>query len=1108
MNKISQILELIFRTTKVLMINTIIYSLIQIPFVSEGFAAGGGDASNVILGLANTTIGLYGSFLGQKQQILQQQINSVNNQKLIAQFSPTCRKADGTACFSSPAKFFPECPLPPSMATMPTNVCNNATPDVNKIGSMITYESIAEGWMNYYDQMSNEASNETYATGLRCLNDKEKAMDSQLTEMVNNLTRMQTVLKTDSERFQADNKKILEEMATANDELNGTTKNNIDLKTMDFSKYFSQSCRDVIGEEKLNGGKERGLNGIFQSLSPVNSAAAKFNLNKNVIEADVTREKDKIIATIADKGVQDFLATGYQSQINGSIKSIPTLIAKEAQEMDTAKKRILKELAAVGYEPDAMDKNFSTDINEFIAVANTTFEKKYINDCVTGADKGAAVPIDEILRNVRVNTRDITASDTAAANMYRQKVQETLALDISMTDKLDIIKNLPSPPLVVTYNTVGGSRVTDSPYNIFMKIVDNCKARIGQTDKGSTGVTYAKKIERGKAALVELKNLNDNFASKITQSISDQVLNCNGSAPKSGHEYCNEDTLNPATNDTFCIANASTCANSITACYGEANNQVQLRKTKIKNMANIFNQRVAGQIAASNSLYKGQEANIMSLVKNIQSKFPGTNFLIPKDMSVSMPELSKDAFGVDLAGNGDQKSFLEGPGSMTEKIEKLKQLFTKQQDSVKKVIEDYIGLQRTAMDKQRGRWEKLYDQCKENVKSSSQGLAKMNEAGQKNQNEADGLVKKYCNKYSDLRQNPTPSCEDAKGLVDDMQKIILKNQEGRIVPQASRFASKYDNLCKALKNEGSDTDIDEKCSHGKTKADDEKCAALQQRLQDKKTIQALKGKEASSPKLSDLCSRKDTSDEKFLQAALSYLPKEDRNKIEESKDEFLNALKDPTKDFPSVYTKSFKDAGFFRKLKDLMSKPSEKTICENIYGSLVENSNAKDIKDKASYTKTLSKINGQISSEKTNYDNLDKDYTAASPENKPALKIRLDNKNAEIDKLNAAKTAASDKIDVLDTKIKENADTSTSEIDLKVNGRNILADLEAITDTPDINSENGIKVQLKELTNLGEQMDESCDAQNINSLAKTSNSFMDQMQAHDAQVLGTMGIKQ
>jgi hypothetical protein len=827
MKNLSKILGMATKTLKVLMINTIVFSLIQTPFISEAFAAGknpGGFDAKDILSLADGALGVYGKYLGQKQQMLQQQISSANNQKLMAQLSPTCRKADGTACYTTPAKFFPECTLPASMSNLPANACNNPTPEVAQISSMITYESIAQGWMNYYDQMSNEASNSSYAVGLRCLGDKQKAMDSQLTEMVNSLQRLQDRMNQDKQVFRDNNKKLLEDMNTANDELfgaGGASKNNLKIKTQDFAKFFSQSCQSVIGKDRLNSGtKEGGLNGILQGISSTNKAAADFNLNKNVIEDDVRREANKISASINSSGIDDFLGnSNTQSNIkSSSYPTIETTVKKQAAELNTARARINKELAALGYTPPAMDKNFTVDMNDFMAGSADFFKKKYVNDCVTGASSGIAIPVDDILKSLEQKS---TNSEGTARNDYRAALKKILDSDAMMDDKMASIKDLQNkyPDITITYKDSSQARVTESPYDLFMKTIDKCSQRFTQDDqfssKGSSGVSYQKKVERGRAALQELKNLNDSFSSKVTQAITDQVLNCNGQAAKSGSEFCNEESLK-STSDNFCVAHASACANDIQGCYAEANNQVLVRKTKMENLAKTFNANVTAMVARSNALYEQQKAAVNSITQLIQSKFPGTNFEIPKDMFVSMPELKKDAYGVEMAGDGDLKSFLDGENSMPAKIDKLKLVFQKQRDAVKKATDDYIGLQKAAMEKEHGRWEKLAGDCKSAIDKSSSELAKANNEGLKKQGEEDAKVAKFCKKYSSISQNPLGACGKAKDLSD-----IADQVSSRLSNQSLTLSEQYASACDGLNNQNDD--LPSACSKSKNdQSDDEK----------------------------------------------------------------------------------------------------------------------------------------------------------------------------------------------------------------------------------------------------------------------------------------------
>ncbi|MDD4975063.1 MAG: hypothetical protein PHY93_11965 [Bacteriovorax sp.] len=946
MKTLSKILGMATKTLKVLMINTIVFSLIQTPFVSEAFAAGkntGGFDAKDILSLADGALGVYANYLGQKQQMLQQQISSVNNQKLIAQLSPTCRKADGTACYTTPAKFFPECTLPASMSNMPVNACNNPTPEINQISSMITYESIAQGWMNYYDQMSNEASNTSYAVGLRCLGDKQKAMDSQLTEMVNSLQRLQDRMNQDKQIFRDNNKKLLEDMNTANDELfgaGGASKNNLKIKTQDFAKFFSHSCQSVIGKDRLNSGtKEGGLNGILQGISSTNKAAADFNLNKNVIEDDVRREAGKITTSINDSGIDDFLGNS-NTQSNIKSTSYPTIeatVKKQAAELNTARSRIYKDLAALGYTPPAMDKNFTVDMNDFMAGSADFFKKKYVNDCVTGASSGIAIPVEDILKSLEQKS---TNSEGTARNDYRAALKRILDSDAMMDDKMASIKDLQTkyPDITITYKDSSQARVTESPYDLFMKTIDKCSQRFSQDDqfssKGSNGVSYQKKVERGRAALQELKNLNDSFSSKITQAITDQVLNCNGQAVKSGSEFCNEESLKP-TSDNFCVAHASVCANDIQGCYAEANNQVQVRKTKMENLAKTFNANVAAMITRSNALYEQQKAAVTNITQLIQSKFPGTNFEIPKDMFVSMPELKKDAYGVEMAGDGDIKSFLDGENSMPGKIDKLKQVFQKQRDAVKKATDDYIALQKAAMEKERGRWEKLAGDCKGAVDKSQSELAKANNEGLKKQGEEDAKVAKFCKKYNSIGQNPVGGCGQAKDLADLSDEIST-----RISGQAESVTQQYANACDGYMNQsdslsslpsncddltGSDKTACKKAKDKYAKSDDSGSSPA--KASKKLNIAALCGSGSDSKSNAD-----------FISNIAGKLSSDDKQKLSDAKT-FTDALNKADSDSDPI-----DDAGFFDNIDNLIKNTSkDKTkICDRIQDAITPDSSYDD----------------------------------------------------------------------------------------------------------------------------------------------------------------------
>jgi hypothetical protein len=1041
------------KVLKVVVVNSLVFSLLQNPFISNAMAAGPASSSGIeandVLKIANGAVNLYQNYLGQKFQIIQAQIASQQNQKLMSQLSPSCRKPDGTACYVAQAKFFPECQLPASMSNMPANACASTNADPNAITQMLTYESIAQGWMNYYDQMSNEASNAAFPVGIRCLQDKQKAMDSQLTEMMNSLQRLQDRLNQDKQVFRDNNKKLLEDMNSANEELFGGTKT-LNAKTKDFSKYFSQSCQAVIGKDNLRSGSQVGLNGILQNyLAGPNKSASDFNLNKASIENDIRREADKIAATIKSGGVDDFLAKGYipqSDQAASTFAAIGTQIKKQNAELDVAKARIKKALDEVNYPMPSMGSNFSTDMEDFMAGANDYFKKSYINDCVTGADKGIAIPVEDILRSLE---QKATNSEGTARNDYRAALKKILESDSMMSDKMSQIKDLESqyPGMTVTYNDSTQNRVTESPYSLFMKTIDKCEQKYVQDDtfanKSNRSVSYQKKVERAKQALAELKSLNDSYATKVSSAVLSQVLDCGGTALKSGS--CSEDTLN-SKGENFCIASASQCSNEIQGCYAEANAQIQTRKTKMENLAKRFNANVTAMIARSNALYEQQKAAVTNMTQLIQQRFPGTNFEIPKDMFVSMPEMKKDAYGVEMAGDGNLSSFLDGANSMPEKISLLKEMFKRQKTEVDNSVNEYVGLQKSAMEREKGRWASLKDKCTGAADGATKMLAQQNAEGQKRQNELDGLVNKYCNKYANLKNNPNGGCDQAKSLTDMMDKIIEKGGDGRITGKANGLAAQYNSACNSTNNELldslSDCDDDAKGAQ-KTLCDAKKRKAAAALNKDNS------GKSSTVP-LVKLCSSESTSENEFIANVSKRLSSGDQEKLKDS-----TSMADVNKVISKLSDSGASIFSTFRKLGG--DKPCQK---------LTDIDNAVDDSD---YDSTKADLQDKIKKAEENAKKPKdpKPATVAGTLDSPDYDAELRNAKSELAKLEKSK--------------KEKSTTQTLL-------QNALTNLASVNASVDPKSEDG---QQRRLSDIGQKMDEdaSCDAMNTSNTPKGFGGF-------------------
>ena len=846
--------------TKKFVVHLMIFSLVQTSFPYQTANAQASVQSNPVLQIAQTAMGLYGQMLGQKQQIVMQQIQAQKNQQMMQQLSPNCRKPDGTSCFTVPGKLFPECPLPASMSNMPENVCSAATPDPGAISSMITYEAISKSWINYYDQMSNEASNSAVPFGLKCLEDKQKAVDSQITEMINNLTRLQDRLNQDKQVFRDNNKKILEDLAVTNAELFGNGKNDIGLKTMDPAKFFSNSCQSAIGKDALTKSSGFvGFNGILDIMSAKAKPATDFIQNKNSIESDIRRDIERMQNGIRTSGLGDWM-NNIKGPLGADLSSMATVknaAAKQLMEFETSYARIAGELKKeYDYEAPKLDKNFSADFEEFLGESKNYFKKKYINECVTGADKGIAIPVDKLLEGMTTKIKGVVGE--GYLRDYRQAYKNIVESGKSVEDIDQELKALSAkyPQVVLRYQDSKSAYIIESPYQTFMKTAEKCAANYTFNQQ--------KKVDRGQTLLRELQGLHDNFASNLGQAVLEKTLNCNGEAKKAGGT-CSEESLNYKS-EGFCMAQANDCANEIQGCYAEASKQVDARKAKMATIAAKYNKSVEGLVARSNALYEQQKNAVIEMTKVIQAKFPGTNFAIPEGLFISMPEMKKDTYGIELANDGNL-SFMD---ELPKKIGLLKNVFEEQKEKANATIEEYIAKQKMAMDREKNRWSQLASECKGNIDSASSKLAQMNAEGQKKQAEIDGKVASFCSRYSDLRDNPMPSCDDAKKLAEDADKISAHLSGG-----ARQVTREFRNACNSVNNEKDVEFLDDDCSEKKNKTDRSAC---EKRKQDYIRKLSIEDQEKSKPvKLSSLCGVEgDKEDKDFLANVAKKVPEDEK----------------------------------------------------------------------------------------------------------------------------------------------------------------------------------------------------------------------------------------
>lgn len=1047
--------------TKSVVVHLMIFSLVQTSFpISVTYSAE--VEKTPLFQVAQIGMGVF-----QQAQMQKMSVNAS-----IQAYQAQQRMLQSLRPVPTPSKFFPQCFLPPTMVNYPMNVCTNVNSAKeiasgsagNSLGRMYGMEQAAQNAVNFFDQMLNVASNSPISQGLRCLNDQKKNFDSSMTEMINNLTRLQDQLNKDKQTFQAQTKELLNKYNDLNTELKGGESKNNSQKTKNYAALYGQTCRNIIGKDAFSGSNFVGYKGILEVMRTQESSANNFTSNKAKIKSDIDKAIKDMQLGIQNTGIADWKDNVRKTNFDiSSMPSIKAATAKAMFEFETAHDRITKELKSkYDYDAPAIDKNFSADFGDFVSEAKNYFKKKYVNECVTGADKGIAIPVDQLLGSMTTTIQG--APGVSYLAVYRSKYKEIMESSDSVEEKQTKLKDLSNlyPNIQVRYANDNSSIVVEKPYDTFMKTAQSCAANYTQNQE--------KKVERGQVLLRELQSLHNNFATTLSDSVMNKVTNCNGEEKKDG-AACTEETLNYK-GDNFCFSQADVCSNEILGCAKRAEEIVQKTHADMQKIAVTYNVAVANVIARSNSLLENQKAAVNDILKQVQARFPGSNFKIPADMFVGIPKMENNT-GENLYNDGNL-NFLD---DLPKKIVALKDMLDDQKEAADQQIDEYIAEQDKAMNKERGRLEKLASDCKSNADTLDRDIAAHNAKGMENDAKMQAEAGKWCAKYADLSTHPNGACDKAKSLTKDMDKVV-----GMITGKARSVANEMHDVCNQFNNESEESDLAE-CESLQSDIDDEIAEKADKKRYQKlgcrgklkiaeKARNSETGTGGKKPRLEKIC--KDNASDKDFINALAELGPNDKEALSGASN--IKDIRD------LLNNGKIKNEAFFSELEEMIGK-SDKKICEVLKE---KSSSGKDEADKKVKDK-----NEEIAKIGTAISNIDKDMAALELEIK-GNKITPDRyddkkKNFETQKLELAKNKDNLSKEIAALQQESGKSDKSNEV-------NDLLKSFSPTETRD-------ELKLRKIGEVGEQVDQDCMAQaSNNNMPKTFNTF--NLQNFDASILG------
>ncbi|MDD0852326.1 hypothetical protein HBN50_04415 [Halobacteriovorax sp. GB3] len=732
----------------------------------------------------NDTFSQVAGVVGQASQYLGNQIINLRQQGM-QQYLSANQMSSLKAPQPVPAKYFNDpnfqfCYVAPAKSNYPEGACLETPTNDADAAQANMFRQLSVAYEGYFDQLMSKAQNTTYTKGLQCLDEGKKKLEARFQDKLNSLQALADQIKKDMQLFKEQNKAIKSQMQDLNSELTGKGSGSQSLaeKQRDFSKYFSNECRNIIGPEKLApGAKNGGLLGVKNSMAQNNQQAVNFQTNKGAYTKRANDAINDIIEQVNKYGISSLSSTFPVKKSNPFAAKMTEAVMKNYSEISTVYKQAQDSIPG-DYKLPAMDKHFSVNIENFEKEVVKNLKNDYIQDCVTG-DVGLS--LDQVLSSL---TYTGSGTGSGTINTFKVRIENILNNDsISMDDKIEQLKAFESDnngKVVMKYKGTDGNTRAPLPYEYFMQAKDACEQRY-TADKSSGNLeSHSEKTERAKGYLKDLVRLQKNFVSEVSTNITEDLLTCKDRPVETGTCDPNGEIFNPA-GDSFCLANATTCSNQVQACYAGAEKVVAQKTKELEVLASKYNANLSALVVMQEAKLAQIKNEVIADMDYLKNYFGGAAYELPKDFFINMPEIDdNNELGVKLLGNGSLE-FMDKLPSLIEN--QIKKMVSDQSKAALANVDQYINDQEASLVNERNKWVGLKDSCTSNITTYNTNENTRNAKNFAQQMENRGLAQNFCNSTRALaKQSPNALCNGngLKQMSNDMTKILNAGLNGEM----------------------------------------------------------------------------------------------------------------------------------------------------------------------------------------------------------------------------------------------------------------------------------------------------------------------------------------
>ena len=718
---------------------------------------------------------------------------------------------------------FPACMRPIQTTTPPSCMVNDSQ-------GLAMAQMIINASYQHQSTYAQNLSEDNQQTGLGCLKKARESQKAFIKDQLNNLTKLEDEMKQMVNAFKQKMSLSKRNMDSLNDLLNGgNSAQDVGAENRDLRKMLP-SCDGLIEGQNIVG-QSAGLLNVKKFMDTQSQKSGKslvrssadYLKNKRKYETDVDKMKSRIFSEVNNNGIDDW-ANGFSKNTSFSMNELAkggmTLfrpatdaIFSKIRNMQIKRARIEKELKkpdllGSDYSSPPFDKDFNKEIGKKINDTIVFERKKFVQDCVFDdpSKGGKGIGLNSIMSGIKQT--NIEGGGTTVSQ-YKSALNRILTSDAFIQDKLAKVKALEKTfgtVIQVIYKDSQGRRSSDSPYNIFKKSVDNCNKffksdqSLSSQNKRLNSRKY--RLEKAERYLNELKELETNFLTDISQEIDDRVINCSG--VELDQSQCS-DKMHPGGN-SFCLKHATKCALNTQTCYLQTKNMITKTNKDLVVEADSYNKEI--ESATNQQQVFLNKINLFltnSIAIPLKREFPTTDFSLPEGLSLTMPELEKSKYNVLLRGGGNL-DYLEK--DLPRKMTLLKLAIVKQAKQADRIAEDYIkNFQENLINAQES-WDNVKNQCMEAITSFQKNQSEIQDKLSEKEAEEEkelleerNKVAKVCRKFDKLRINPLGGCDgdfSAASLYKEANEIsFFLNDDINVLKDISNF----DNLCHLSQNE-------------------------------------------------------------------------------------------------------------------------------------------------------------------------------------------------------------------------------------------------------------------------------------------------------------------